>query len=177
MHEKKMTILTKKYRAEVQQQGMPQHIIWQQIDVTANVIEQKDTRLFCQEDHCCPGCKKWLRFCGNALEYTLSLNTPSISIAAKAILSKSMPVVTDYKQTKASEKLEQSVINHNFITHKASKVDEFPVHQVKNMKFLVTFLKKNGKQNEPTTRIWVPGNLTNNLIYHKFKKYCLFGVN
>ena len=112
-----------------------------------------------------------MQFCANALEYKLSLNTPNVSTALKTRLSKSMSVVRHYEQTKAFEKLEQSVTNHNFVIHEASKVEGFPFHEVENMKFLVTFLKKNGEPNETRTRIWVSGNLMNDLIRHKLKKY------
>ena len=61
--------------------------------------------------------------------------------------------------------------NHNFVIHKASEIDGFPDHQVESMTFLITFLKKNGEPNKERTRLWISGNLMNDLIRHKLKKY------
>ena len=82
-----------------------------------------------------------------------------------------MPVVTHYEPTQAFERLEQSTTNHNFAIHKASEMPWFSVHQIENMKFLVTFLKKNGAPNSERTRIWVSGNVLNGLVCQKLKKY------
>ena len=64
-----------------------------------------------------------------------------------------MPVVTQYELTQPFEKIEQAVTNHNFIIHEASQIPGFPVHQIENMTFLMTFLKKNGEPNNERTRI------------------------
>ena len=82
-----------------------------------------------------------------------------------------MPVVTHYEPTQPFEILEQTVTNHNFVIHEASEMPGFPVHQIENMIVLVTFLNKNGEPNQERTRIWVSGNLMNDLICHKLKKY------
>ena len=127
--------------------------------------------MLCEEDHRYIGCKKQIHFCANALEYKPSLDTPHVSIALQTRLAKPMPVVTHYKQTNAFERLKQRVANHKFIIHEASKVYGLPVHQFENMKCFCHFLKKNGKPNETRTRIWVSGNLMNDLICDKLKKY------
>ena len=61
--------------------------------------------------------------------------------------------------------------NHNFVIHEASEMPGFPVRQIENMIFLLAFLNKNGEQNQERTRIWISGNLMNDLIRHKLKKY------
>jgi hypothetical protein len=48
----------------------------------------------------------------------------------------------------ANENLEQAATNHNFVIHKASEMPGFPVHQIENMKFLATFLKKSEEPNK-----------------------------
>ena len=115
--------------------------------------------------------QKRLKLCANGLEYKLSLDTPNVSIALKTRLAKPMPVVTHYEPTQPFEKLEQAVTNHNFVIHNASETAEFPVHQIENMTFLVTFLEKNGELNKERTRIWVSGNVLNGLVCQKLKKY------
>ena len=82
-----------------------------------------------------------------------------------------MPVVTNYESTQVFEKLEQAVTNHNFVIHEASEMPGFPARQIENMIFLVAFVNKNGEPNKERTRIWVSGNLMNDLICHKLKKY------
>ena len=50
-HEKIAIITTKRYKANVQRLGMSQEIMGEDMDVTANPTKQKDTCLFCQDDH------------------------------------------------------------------------------------------------------------------------------
>ena len=77
-----------------------------------------------------------MTFCDESFEYKLRLDTPNVPIILRTKLAKSMPVVTYYEDTKAFEKLEQSVTNHNFVIYEASEIDGFPVHQVENMQFI-----------------------------------------
>ena len=89
-HEKIATITTKRYRANFQRLGMSQEIMGEDMDVAANATKKNDTCLFCQDDHRYPRCKIRLKLCANALEYKLSLNTPTVSIALETSLVKSM---------------------------------------------------------------------------------------
>ena len=115
--------------------------------------------------------QKRLTWCSGSLEYKIGLDTQNVSIALKTRLATSMPVVIHDEESKVFEKLEQSVTNHNFVIHKAPAMDGFSVCHVENMTFLATFLEKNGKPNKKRTSIWVSGNLMNDLICHKLKKY------
>ena len=76
---------------------MSQEIMGEEMDVRANATKQNDTYLFYQDDHCYQGCTKGLKFCANALEYKLSLDTSNVLIVLKTRLAKSMPVVTHYE--------------------------------------------------------------------------------
>ena len=68
-HEKKLTTVMKKYKADVQRLGLSQNIIGQNMDVTANPTKQKDTCLFCQEDPQYPQRKTLLALSATAFEY------------------------------------------------------------------------------------------------------------
>ena len=48
----------KKYKANAQQLDISREVTGEQMDRTANATKQKDTCLFCQEDHRYPGCKR-----------------------------------------------------------------------------------------------------------------------
>ncbi len=124
---------------------------------------------FCNKNHRVTSCDGRANLKMHALEYILSIATPTIEESLRKRIKDSMPCTT-IAPVGVLSTIAHDLNARNFIIHEAYQVNGLPVGQVESMHYCVTFLGKDAKPVQGHSHVWISGSAMNGIVSHKLKK-------